>query len=445
MDEQRQSPTTPTSFLSPASPTALSHSPTSTSTHSHFHSFHRRFRHPSSSHSPGSPTDSNPKSPLSTAEPVQSVKSNEANREAVREARRFINTHIRDDWSFDPCPNKDSPGPSTVSQDQTSGDEEFPPPIGYTRRQSGSSDAPSDDDGYHDTRDPMWVDGDPGDNHTFKFESPEDVGNAIRARRKAKRRKDKEEMGWNNGLRIWTARRNEWTRATKTPPDTGTLSRGRHHDELGAESLGKPPDSSQTESDPVRPLSPPDSRSDKESEKLDVDSEDSEDYDEYYLPIQPPLIPSTNPIRARLNRDLSPTIYSKFVVQGLTPSVPLPLPLVVQSLIEGWKDENWFPRPSAPPAVPAEPSRLTAKGGSSVVAQAKRLTRLGRDREKERSKRGSVGGVGDVMRKALGLKGHKAEDVPVSRTGGSSTGYGEKDDGNEAEGDLLVARDQKWQ
>lgn len=441
MDDRSQTPATPTSFLSPASPVTASYSPSSPSYHSHFHSFHKKFRRPSASQTPDSPIDSTAKSSSPAIEPVRPTRTNEAAREAVREVKHFLHENIRDDWSYEPGStlrtSEDGEKIKEISED-------FPKPIDYTRRQSSSSDAPTDDEGYHDARDPMWVDGDSNDARTFKFESPEDVGNAIKARKKLKQRRAKEEMGWNNGLCIWTDRRNQWTRATKSRPRMTDISKAAHDQHINGKDPEMHRDDEQPEPGPVRPLSPPDSRLYLE------DSEDDEDDEEPYLPIQPPLIPTSNPIRAAIGASMYPTIYSKVVVQGLAPSVPVPLTHIVKSLILGWKEEgNWPARPSAASASAApESARLTARGGSSVVAQAKkemtRLARLGRDREREHSKRGSVGGMGEAMRKAFGFRGHKFDDESMSRGGGSTTGYGERDEEIDAEGDILVAEDDKW-
>ncbi|KAL9618512.1 MAG: hypothetical protein Q9160_006768 [Pyrenula sp. 1 TL-2023] len=442
MDDRYHTPATPTSFLSPASPVTASYSSASPSYHSHFHSFHRKFRRPSASQTPDSPSDPNIKSSGPATESVRPTRTNEAAREAVREVKRFLQDNIRDDWSYEPSSTHRT---SEDGEKNSELPEDFPKPIDYTRRQSSSSDAPTDDEGYHDARDPMWVDGDSHDTHTFKFESPEDVGNAIKARKKLKQRRAKEEMAWNNGLSIWTDRRNQWTRATRHRPGTTDISTVAHDQQLNGNDPELERGNEEPESGPVRPLSPPDSRLYLE------DSDDDEDDDEEpYLPIQPPLIPPSNPIRAAIGPSMYPTIYSKVVVQGLAPSVPVPLTHIVKSLILGWKEEgNWPPRPSAaPPPAPSDSARLTARGGSSVVAQAKkemtRLARLGRDREREHSKRGSVGGMGEAMRKAFGFRGHKFDDDSFSRGGGSTTGYGERDEEIDAEGDILVADDDKW-
>ena len=63
------------------------------------------------------------------------------------------------------------------------------------------------------------------------------------------------------------------------------------------------------------------------------------------LPVPPPILPPDYPIRANVQPALYPQIYSKIIVQGLTPTVPVNLKDVVNSLVVGWKkDGEWPPK-----------------------------------------------------------------------------------------------------
>ncbi|KAL9106481.1 MAG: hypothetical protein Q9227_008512 [Pyrenula ochraceoflavens] len=454
MEQQTPSPIPPSSFLSPTSPAPVDPNPGSSPHHSPFHSLHRKFRRPSASNPPDQAVENASRlSPSQLVGPKPPSKHDETYKEAARAAKRFIKDNVRNDWEF--CVSSENQAfaklcPTTSAVDQMAQEEHDRIPIDYVRRQSGSSDPTSDDEGFHDARDPMWAEGDAGDEHTFKFESPDDVGNAIQARRKAKRKREKEEMEWNIGLRTWTARRNAWTGATKTKPPRRLRRKARSsQDRPGTSSADSTLVDNRSEQSSIRPLSPPDSHSDldmgeSELEKSDTDSDASSDGRGPYLPIHPPLLPSSNVVRAAIGPNLYPMIYSKVVVQGLSPSVPIPLTHLVKAVVRGWKDEgNWPPKGSNEPM--GEGKVASKSNSSGVVAQAKReamrLYRLGRDKDHDSShhhrKGGSIGGMGGAVRKAFGLKGHKSQHEHDTPKGGGVSGYAEQEEEMEWDGDFL--------
>ncbi|KAL2872782.1 DUF4050 domain-containing protein [Aspergillus lucknowensis] len=65
------------------------------------------------------------------------------------------------------------------------------------------------------------------------------------------------------------------------------------------------------------------------------------------IPVVPSLISTSNPIRASINPSMYPSIYSKVVIQGLTPTVPINLADMTTAMVQGWKaDGQWPPKPS---------------------------------------------------------------------------------------------------
>lgn len=63
------------------------------------------------------------------------------------------------------------------------------------------------------------------------------------------------------------------------------------------------------------------------------------------VPVPPPLVPLSNAVRAAITPATYPSIYSKIVVQGLAPTIPVNLGDVVRAMVEGWKrDGEWPPK-----------------------------------------------------------------------------------------------------
>lgn len=63
------------------------------------------------------------------------------------------------------------------------------------------------------------------------------------------------------------------------------------------------------------------------------------------VPVPPPLVPRSNAVRAAITPDTYPSIYSKIVVQGLAPTMPVNLGDVVRAMVEGWRrDGEWPPK-----------------------------------------------------------------------------------------------------
>ncbi|OBT76148.1 hypothetical protein VF21_04827 [Pseudogymnoascus sp. 05NY08] len=153
----------------------------------------------------------------------------------------------------------------------------------------------------------------------FRFDSPDGVGEALRRsadRRKLRRqRKLQEELAYNEGLRCFTARRNAWTNARIVR----------------------------------RPRCPPTSPSDQPP--ATTSEEDDEPILDTLIPIGPPLLPPSTPMRRNITSRAHSTIYDKVVMQSQTPMCPINLQTVVSSCVDGWKrDGEWPPRGTEPEA-----------------------------------------------------------------------------------------------
>ncbi|KAG9851862.1 hypothetical protein KCU98_g1169, partial [Aureobasidium melanogenum] len=264
--------------------------------------------------------------------------------EQLRTARTTIQSKVRNDWAFPdvqvlhaPQPVATAPVASTsatpnardrvnehIRQNPTTFLQEEPAPDRATewrpRYYSDGEDSASDND----------------DNHTpAAYDTPDSVGRDLEARKERRRRRRQQrfedEMKENIGLAHWSAQRNKWTGAQ----DRSTLAQQN----ISAAKLSPgQPQSPQTRSPAHTTFS---------SSTLTEAIPDTD----LSIPVAPPLLPG-DPIRDRINEKAYSDIYTKVILQGRTPSIPISLTDVTRSLVHGWKEEGqWPPKPT-----PAEPS-----------------------------------------------------------------------------------------
>ena len=99
-------------------------------------------------------------------------------------------------------------------------------------------------------------------------------------------------------------------------------------------------------------------------------------------------------------------IYSKVVVQGLTPTVPIPLSHMVAALVQGWKAEgNWPPKGGIPSTSIINEGLGSKKHAHGHMLHFRRTYDGANGHEKGRVRKH----VGGAMRKALGL-GREGDD-----------------------------------
>ncbi|KAE8376442.1 hypothetical protein BDV26DRAFT_234751 [Aspergillus bertholletiae] len=94
-----------------------------------------------------------------------------------------------------------------------------------------------------------------------------------------------------------------------------------------------------------------------------------------YVPVVPSLISTSNPIRASITPSMYPSIYSKVVVQGLTPTVPINLADVTKAMVQGWKaDGQWPPKPATTNLVLQDTATVpkTTEDGQPSSPESKR-------------------------------------------------------------------------
>ena len=262
--------------------------------------------------------------------------------EAVRFAKQHIRSKLREDWTWPPTPSAPDTlhSPATVSE--------------WRERDSDSSLASPSQDPNPDP---------------YKYDSPDSLHQPVLSRKRKRKRRLREEMEWNEGLRTYTERRDAWTgartRLTPTTPLPTLISPF-----VSPYSQARPP-ANGTTSPPPSPCT--------------------------VIPVAPPILPLDHPIRATVQPATYPQIYSAIIVQGLAPTVPINLKDVVNSLVAGWKkDGEW------PPKSDAEKNDLA----QVAVAVAGEGTGLGLGTHPRKSVRRSVGKV----KRALGIFTHGEEE-----------------------------------
>lgn len=220
----------------------------------------------------------------------------------------------------------------------------------------------------------------------YKFDGPDSVGVQISDRKLARKRKRRkaldEEVAWNDGLAHWIAQRDIWSGAhtahqvqlleshTVPQPDSPSAS---------AESTPRTStsDSSASQSS-IAPPSSPSTTPELAPEPAPVQMQPPAPSLEMLVPLAPPILPN-HPVRRRITSDVYPEIYTKIIIHGRAPSVPINLLVLVQALVQGWKDDGEWP----PKQGPLEKSigrkkgaghESTLKHGVRAVGRVLRIT-----------------------------------------------------------------------
>ncbi|MCJ1472006.1 hypothetical protein MMC13_000650 [Lambiella insularis] len=263
---------------------------------------------------------------------------NSASREAIaRETNRAIRSKLRDDWDWPQMPSQHT----RVDHDTA-----------WRGRYSGAS-SPSSS---------------PSSPNPYRFDTPDSIAFEVESRRRTRGVRLLEEMRWNDGLRTYITRRNDWTGGTfasELPQSAGSLSHSR------------PP---LPRDDSVRPAS------------IEI------------VPLPSPLIPLSNIIRSGISPASYSAIYNKVIVEGVSPKIPINLADMTKAIVSGWKASGEWPpltqHNDQPPVVRPKGrySLLSGLDASGLLPSA------------EGSRGKASKGVGRV-KKALGLAGN---DLPAS-------------------------------
>lgn len=267
--------------------------------------------------------------------------------ESTREARRMLQQKTRNDWDYPSAPHPNTPAANgdakaavTAHVVDTGAVKETAldfAPAGW--RERAYSDIETTESEAEDSSNGIM--------NMIKSKRrppppppPVDPDTLAERRQKSmKRRQDRfeEEMTWNVGLAHFSAQRNAWTAARTRVSGTSPTPEVRTSQDEGAA------DASVTTSTTI-PI----------AEDAGV-----------YLPIAPRLLPD-HPVRARITPSTYSEIYTKVIIGGRTPTVPINLQDCTNALIHGWKEEgNWPPKTAEP-----EPSATRKKEGNTATTTA---------------------------------------------------------------------------
>ncbi|KAF2768194.1 hypothetical protein EJ03DRAFT_134494 [Teratosphaeria nubilosa] len=299
----------------------------------------------------------------------------------VREARRLLQEKIRDDWDYPPLPEWQAHSSGRRrGKARTGGGEERAAGFRFHTPREGPECAAAavswrEREYSSESEAAEGSAGSKASSSNFRFEGPDSVGTEISQRRLLRRRKRQRdvefEISWNPGLAHWLRQRDAWAGATPTTEHVQTTHPVNDLEKAGTASGASTPRTSSSHSDPASSSSPTTSRS---STATTPDPAPPS-----LPPIQPttaatPLIPiaapilPNHPIRRRITPAMYTEIYTKIILQGRTPSVPINLLTLISALVEGWKaDGEWPPRASGPPEPTLARRKVRGKGEEGVV------------------------------------------------------------------------------
>lgn len=334
----------------------------------------------------------------------------------AQSTRRYLLSVVRNDWEY-----------PITDVSKTAANRE---PTGYRSREIGVSDLDSDDAAPTSSK----------KNDPYKFDNPDAVGASIKEKRLKKRRRSEAEMEWNDGLRHWALQRDAWTGAVPHKPTPRTshteknIQRSPVQDPIplreGSDSTATTDETSQRSQQSWPLPAANTSSSSIEPESYSPITDTGENLLEGpYLPIYPPLLPMSHSLRSRIKPSAYPAIYSKVVIQSLTPNVPIPLTHMTNALVDGWKAEgNW------PPSAMAQIGGISKRGKKRDTAftrwkreqdEKRRLEHQHRQQhghpgagQNEQAGHGSRGmrkSISGAIKKVIGLGSEEEEDDEAER------------------------------
>lgn len=259
-------------------------------------------------------------------------------KEATRKARQFLSTAVRNDWSFSEAdaPRPDHQHPTDAAQADFAARGE----VAWTQRRYSTGDETLEAAPTSPASNRSGGDG---------GRRPSSTQHSItRSQRQARLRHElAEECSTNAGLAHFCKQRDAWTSARPmTAHDNGIGTGAALSSETRTEGASE------------------------EQELITL------------LPIPQPIL-QEHPLRSRVDKGAYGEIYSKVILQGRTPSIPINLAHVTRALVHGWKEEgNWPPKDTVPePVLGRKKVREEVKANplrKGVQAMGRAL-RLGRD------------------------------------------------------------------
>jgi len=277
---------------------------------------------------------------------------------AVRAAKKEIAEKVREDWTW----------PSTSSHMKPELDETVDT-IGWRER---------DSDSEYSLPSPV-LNADP-----YRFDNPDSIAQPVVSKKSKRQQRLEEEMHWNEGLRTFVERRDVWAGAK-------IQSSIQHHNPSMFES---PYSTFQRPTNGTSFLPTQLSQKGVLSASPNLLSPPLSPSPTILLPLVPPILPPSNPIRASITPDTYPSIYDRIIIRGQSSSIPVNLKDIVHALVAGWKkDGEWPPK--------SESEKSGARGENLGLVGGDASTR----REAQRLAKRSVGRVKRVLGMGRGIDG----------------------------------------
>lgn len=390
------------------------------------------------------------------------MSTNDARDAAIREAKRYIHDIVRNDWCFEPSITSATGRPRF----ETSWPMDEQEVSEWRLRDYDDSCSELEPQAEEDDEEEEEQEEEGSDNEDRDGEHKAVlIGSGAESDGRRKRRRQmEEEMSWNEGLRTWMERRDAWSgartrREIRSRKDDSksrsvTAANGDHHDgemkdvdDAGnATAAGQGIDTSTIEPSDLASKTQSslsisgkdgktdtgaqaDQEDDKEKPQQPVEPHHHHHHhdnldqksplipDEPYIPVVPSIISSTNPIRASITSSMYPSIYSKVIVQSLTPTVPINLADVTKAMVQGWKSDGQWPAPPKHTSIvlqdDATVRRKDGHGNDSRSGAATAAAGSSPETVKKKS------GVASAVRKVLHFSGFHPHHHPFHRRGSS--------------------------
>lgn len=397
------------------------------------------------------------------------MSTNDARDAAIREAKRYIHEIVRNDWCFEPSTTS-ATGRSRFETSWPVDEQEVAEWRLRDYDDSCSELEPQAEDEEEDEEDEEVESQRDGEGGRVVMIGS---GGESEGRRK-RRRQMEEEMSWNEGLRTWMERRDAWSgartrREIRSRRNDGkshsVAANGEHHageDEAEGEEVKStvqgidpsaidPSDlASKTESslsisgkdgktdtgaqadkeddDKEKPLQPEESHPNHHHHHHHLHDHNPDQMtplipDEPYIPVVPSIISNTNPIRASITSSMYPSIYSKVIVQSLTPTVPINLADVTKAMVQGWKADGQWPAPPKHTSIVLQDDASVrkkddSKAGVGVAGAAGAAGAAGSGASSPEAVK-KKSGVASAVRKVLHFSGFHPHHHPFHRRGSS--------------------------
>lgn len=253
-------------------------------------------------------------------------------------------------------------------------------------------------------------------------------------RKVRRRRRELQEMEYNDGMKCFTHRRNAWTGARHVPRTAKVVAEVQSEDDLKrtvtresrrssvlaritnlTSNAPKSPSTAVLSTSPTVTLHP--------GTVSSLTPRSTHDFIHNWLLLIPTnlhILPPETPMRKNVNEKAFGHIYDKVILQSQTPYCPINLSVVVRSCVEGWKRDGEWPPKAAVVAEAEAGMRRVVTGASIARWETRRSVGAG---EKEKSGAGvGAGGLKNSLKKVFKGVSYTRRRSVVDKEKASSNG-----------------------